>query len=52
MIFSSTPIDHSLADRLIALRFTHKNIIRLLDAYTGHLHAQILGQVDAFVTFI
>ena len=50
--FSPAPIDHSLADRLIALRFRHENAIRLLDAYTGHLHAQILGQAFASLTFI
>ena len=37
-------IDHSLADRLIALRCTHENAIRLFDACDGHLYGQILGQ--------
>ena len=45
-------IDHSLANRLIALRFKHENAIRLFDAHTGHMHAQILGQALASVTFI
>jgi len=50
--FSPAPIDHSLAGRLIALRFKHENIIRLLDADTGHLHAQILGPAYAAMIFI
>jgi len=50
--FSPAPIDHSLAGRLIALRFRRENAIRLLDAYTGHLHAQILGPAYAPMTFI
>ena len=50
--FSPAPIDHSLAGRLIALKFRHENKIRLLDADTGHLHAQILGQAYGYVAFI
>jgi len=45
-------IEHSLADRLIALRFTHENAISLFDAYTGHLYTQIMGQADACMTFM
>jgi len=52
MALSSALIDHSLGKRLIALRFKHENAIRLFDAYTGHLHAQILGQVYRDMAFI
>ena len=45
-------IDHPLGDRLIALRFTHENAIRLFDAYNGHLYGQILGQEGAHMAFI
>ena len=45
-------IDHSLGERLIALRLKRENVIRLFDAYTGHLHAQILGQAEAYMAFI
>jgi len=45
-------IDHSLGKRLIALRSIHENAICLFDAYTGHLHAQILGQASAHMAFI
>ena len=45
-------IDHSLGRRLIALRFVHENAIRLFDAYTGHLHAQILGPTFTSMTLI
>ena len=45
-------IDHPLGERLIALRSIHENAIRLFDAYTGHLRAQILGQVSAYMAFI
>jgi len=45
-------IDHHLGDRLIALRFTHENTIRLFDAYNGHLYGQILGQEGARMAFI
>ena len=41
-------IDHFPGERLIALRFEHENVIRLFDAYTGHLHAQILGQAYVY----
>ena len=50
--FSPAPIDHSLAGRLIALRFRHENTIHLFDAHAGHLHARILGQAFASMTFI
>ena len=45
-------IDHSLGERLIALRFAHENAIRLFNAYTGHLYAQILGQASGYMSFI
>jgi len=45
-------IDHSLGERLIALRLTRENAIGLFDAYTGHLHAQILDQAWAYMAFI
>jgi len=45
-------IDHSLGKRLIALKLQHENAIRLFDAYTGHLHAQILGQAWGYMAFI
>jgi len=45
-------IDHHLGDRLVALRFTHENAIRLFDAYNGHLYGQILGQENAWMEFI
>jgi len=45
-------IDHPLGDRLIALRFTYENAIRLFDAYNGHLYGQILGQEHARIVFI
>ena len=44
--------DHSLVNRLIALRFTHENVIHLFDAYSGHLYGQILGQENACMAFI
>jgi len=49
---SPAPIDHSPASRLIALRFPREKAIRLFDAYTGHLHAQILAQAWAGMAFI
>ena len=45
-------VDHSLGDRLIALRFPHKNAIRLFNAYNGHLYGQILGQENGFLAFV
>jgi len=50
--FSPALIDHHLGDRLIALRFTRENAIRLFDAYNGHLYGQILGQEGAHMVFI
>jgi len=43
---------NSLGKRLIALEFKHRNAIGLFDAYTGHLHAQILSQKKAYMKFI
>jgi len=45
-------IDHSLGDRLIALRFKHGNTIGLFDGYNGHLYARILGQASANMAFV
>ena len=45
-------VDHSLGDRLIALRCTHESAIRLFNAYNGHLYGQILGQEDGDLAFI
>jgi len=45
-------IDHSPCKRLIALRPIRENVVRLFDAHTGHLHAQILGQAPATMVFI
>jgi len=45
-------IDHPYSDRLIALRLKHENAIRLLDAYSGNLYAQILGPADVHMAFI
>ena len=45
-------IDHPYGDRLIALRFTHENTIRVSDVYNNHLCAQILGQENAYLAFI
>ena len=45
-------VDHSLGDRLIALRCTHESAICLFNAYNGHLYGQILGQEDGDLGFI
>jgi len=50
--FSPALVDHSLGDRLIALRCTHESAIRLFNAYNGHLYGQILGQEDGNLAFI
>jgi len=50
--FSPALVDHSLGDRLIALRLKHENAIGLYNAYNGHLHGQILGQEDGIMAFI
>jgi len=50
--FSPALVDHSLGDRLIALRFSRKNAIGLYNAYNGHLYGQILGQEDGYLAFI
>ena len=52
IVFSPALIDHSLGNRLIALRLTRENIIGLFDAYNGHLYGQISGQENAFMGFI
>jgi len=50
--FSPALVDHSLGDRLIALRCTHESAIRLFNAYNGHMYGQILGQEDGIIAFI
>jgi len=52
MALSPTLIEHSLSDRLIALWFQDKNIIHLLNVYTGHLYAKILSRGRADTVFI
>jgi len=52
MALSPTLIEHSLSDRLIALRFEDGDIIHLLNVYTGHLYAKILDQGSAVMAFI
>ena len=48
----SPALTHSLGKRLIALSFRRERVIRLFDGYTGHLHAQILGETYATTAFI
>ena len=48
----SPALTHSLGERLIALSFECKRVIRLFEAYTGHLHAQILGEIYETTVFI
>jgi len=48
----SPTLTHSLGKRLIALSSRYERVIRLFDAYTGHLHAQILGETYATTAFI
>jgi len=45
-------IDHFLGERRIVLRSAKKYAIRLFDAYTGHLYAQMLAQSSASMAFI
>jgi len=52
MALSPTLIEHSPSDRLIALWFEDKNTIHLLNVYTGHLYAKILGRGSANMVFI
>jgi len=52
MALSPTLIEHSPSDRLIALWFEDENIIHLLNVYTGHLYAKILGRGSAHMAFI
>jgi len=49
---SPAVIEHSLGDRLIALRLPRENAIRLFNVYNGHLYGQILGQADGYLEFI
>jgi len=48
----SSALTHSLGKTLIALSFGRERVICLFDAYTGHLHAQILGETYATTAFI
>jgi len=52
MALSPTLINHSPGDRLIALWFEDENTIHLLNVYTGHLYAKILGRGSADMVFI
>jgi len=52
MALSPTLIEHSPSDRLIALWFADENTIHLLNVYTGHLYAKILGRGSANMVFI
>jgi len=52
MALSPTLIEHSPSDRLIALWFEDENIIHLLNVYTGHMYAKILGPGSADMVFI
>jgi len=52
MALSSTLIEHSPSDRLIALWFKSENAIHLLNVYTGHMYAKILGPGSADMVFI
>ena len=48
----SPSLTHSLGERFIALISQSERVIRLFDAYTGHLHAQILGEAYETTAFI
>jgi len=52
MALSPTLIEHSPSDRLIALWFKSQNTIHLLNVYTGHMYAKILGRGSADMLFI
>jgi len=52
MALSPTLTEHSLSDRLIALWFEDGNTIHLLNVYTGHMYAKILGPGSADMVFI
>jgi len=52
MALSSALIEPSPNDRLIALWFQDGNTIHLLNVYTGHLYAKILGRGSADMVFI
>jgi len=52
MALSPTLIEHSPSDRLIALRFKSENTIHLLNVYTGHMYAEILGGGSPDMVFI
>jgi len=52
MALSPTLIGPSPGDRLIALSFEDGNTIHLLNVYTGHLYATILGRGSADMAFI
>jgi len=52
MALSPTLMEHFPSDRLIAFWFQDKNIIHLLNVYTGHMYAKILGRGRADMMFI
>jgi len=52
MALSPTLIEHFPGDRLIALWLRYENTIHLLNVYTGHLYAKILGPGRADMVFI
>jgi len=52
MALSPTLIEHFPSDRLIALWLRYENTIHLLDVYTGHLYAKILGRGRTDMVFI
>jgi len=52
MALSPTLIEHFPSDRLMALWFKDEYTIHLLNVYTGHLYAKILGPGSAVMVFI
>jgi len=48
----SSALTHFLGKTLIALNFGRECVICLFDVYTGHLHAQILGETYTTIAFI
>jgi len=52
MALSPTVIEYSPGNRLIALWFKDENTTHLLNVYTGHMYAKILGRGSADMVFI